>query len=277
MNYRHIYHAGNHADVMKHATLICVLEALKRKPAAFGVLETHAGVGIYDLEANEASRSPEWQNGIGRLWESDAPALAPLLELVRLANLNDNLQKYPGSPEVARALLRAQDRYIGCELHPQDATTLKALYGRDPRMQIHTRDGWGALTALLPLPERRGLVLIDPPYEQLGELGRAAKAVGAAHLRFPQGVIAWWRPLKDAAALDRADAEALAQGAPGLLRLDLWIDTPTPVGPMLGSSMAFVRPPFGLREALEELGAALCPILAIGTGAGYRVVSLGML
>jgi 23S rRNA (adenine2030-N6)-methyltransferase len=271
MNYRHAFHAGNHADVLKHLVLIVCLDALKRKPAPFAVLDTHAGRGAYDLLSDEALRSPEWQDGIARLWEwSDAPApVARYLDAIRAFNGDGTLRTYPGSPALVAAALRESDVLDACELHPEDARTLRKTL-RTPNVRIHERDGWEALNALLPPAQPRGLVLIDPPYEEAGELERGAKALSAPLKRFAHGVYLWWRPMKSESALNAADAEVLARGARDTLRVDLWIDTPKPQGRLTGSSLLLINPPFGLREALQEVLPALASRLAAGN-AGWRL------
>ncbi len=267
MNYRHIYHAGNHADVLKHASLLAVLARMQRKEAPMAVIETHAGIGLYDLAGDEATRSPEWREGIALARHSRHLALAPLLDAVRRLNPEEPLTAYPGSPELCRQALRAQDRYVGCELHAEDAAALKARYAGDRRMQIHARDGWEAITALLPPAEKRGLVLIDPPYEQAGEMAKAARAIKAALLRFRQGVYLWWRPLKDVGELKRADAELLSGLRLEAAEIVLQVAPVSPAGRLTGSSVLVVNPPFGLIEDLEALALALADVFAAAAGA----------
>ena len=190
MNYRHAYHAGNFADCLKHALLVWLLQALARKPAAFAVLDTHAGAGRYDLSEGPAERTGEWRQGIGRLLDDPPAALADYVAVVRSAGL------YPGSPAIIRALLRQDDRLICCELHPEEAASLRQAFGRDSRVAVHARDGWAALTALLPPAQKRGLVLVDPPYEQGGEHDRLAAAFRTVAARFPAGIVAGWYPIK---------------------------------------------------------------------------------
>lgn len=272
MNYRHAFHAGNHADVLKHIALVFCLDALKRKPAPFAVLDTHAGTGAYDLFSDEAMRSPEWQQAIGRVWDwrEAPPAVARYLAAVRAANEDGVLRYYPGSPLLIADALRDDDVLDACELHPEDAAALKRRLGRTRNVHVHARDGWEALTGLLPPAQRRGLVLIDPPYEAPNELERSAHALGGALKRFGHGVYLWWRPLKSESALNAADAEARAQGATKTLRADLWTDTPKAEGKLTGSSILLVNPPFGLEEALREALPVLAEKLATGAS-GWRV------
>ena len=273
MNYRHGFHAGNHADVLKHIVLLVCLDALKRKPAPFAVLDTHAGRGGYDLLGEEASRSPEWRDGIARLWDwaDPPPAAARYLAAVRAFNGDGALRTYPGSPALIAAALRPEDVLDACELHPEEARVLRRTL-QTPNARVHQRDGWQTLTALLPPAQRRGLVLIDPPYEAPGELALAARALGPALNRFGHGLYAWWRPFKSASALAAADAEAKAQGARATLRADLWIDAPAREGRLTASSMLLINPPFGAAEALREALPAVCEKLAPGT-AGWSVIA----
>lgn len=273
MNYRHVFHAGNHADVLKHLVLDMCLEALKRKPTPFAVLDTHAGRGTYDLLSDEALRSPEWRDGVARIWDwAEAPAsVAHYLASLRAFNGEGVLRLYPGSPALIAAALREEDVLDACELHPEDARMLRQTL-RAPNAQVHQRDAWEALTALLPPQRPRGLVLIDPPYEAPDELERAARAFGSALKRFGHGIYLWWRPLKSESALAAADAEVKAQGARATLRADLWVDTPTREGKLNGSSVLIVNAPFGMEAALREALASLSQRLAKGA-AGFRLIT----
>ena len=276
MNYRHAFHAGNHADILKHATLLLVLAHLKRKETPFAVLDAHAGRGDYDLTDEAAQRSPEWRNGIGRLWNwTDAPAaLAPLLDAVRRFNPDGALKIYPGSPSLIADALREQDRLAACELQGEEAAALKSCFRARRNVQIYRRDGWEALVALLPFSERRGLVLIDPPYEAPDELNRAARAMRGALTKFERGIFLWWRPLKQSGALDRADAEALAHSRAQALRVDLHIAEPAPTGPLTASSLLIVNPPYALGEVLTQAVQPVSAKLASGPGAQMEVRTL---
>jgi len=272
MNYRHAFHAGNHADVLKHAVLVFCLDTLKRKDTPFAVLDTHAGRGTYDLLSEEGLRSPEWREGVARLmkWREPPPLIGRYLEAVRAFNLGGELRTYPGSPALIARALRADDVLMACELHAEEHAALRRTLPRAANVQIHLRDGWEALSALLPPPQRRGLVLIDPPYEASDELALAASALGTALKRFGHGTYLWWRPLKSESAVATADAEARGQGARNLLRVDLWTDTPKPEDRLVGSSLLLINPPFGLEDALREALPALVSRLAIGAS-GWRV------
>ncbi|MBI1188184.1 MAG: 23S rRNA (adenine(2030)-N(6))-methyltransferase RlmJ [Alphaproteobacteria bacterium] len=277
MNYRHAFHAANHADVLKHAVLLHWLAHLRRKPAPFAVLDAHAGAGLYDLAGDAAARSPEWKDGAARLWDwAEAPPLvAALIGAVRAHNPGAALQLYPGSPLLIADALRADDRLIAVERRPEDAAALRRCFRGARNAQIHERDAWEALGALFPFPEKRGLVLIDPPYEAPDELERAAGAVRALLRRAPQAQILWWRPLKDAAALARADAETLALSRAENLRIDLAVAAPERAGPLRASSVLAINPPHTLRDAVLACSPALPARLAQGAGAALAAAPVG--
>jgi 23S rRNA (adenine2030-N6)-methyltransferase len=222
LNYRHAYHAGNFADVVKHVVLTRLLEYLKQKDKAFRVIDTHAGIGRYDLSSVEAQKTGEWQGGIGQLIDASfaapvAALLAPYLETVRSLNPEGGIQKYPGSPLIARHLMRKQDRLTAIELHPKDAARLRTFFAGDFQARIIELDGWLALGAHLPPKEKRGLVLIDPPFEETGEFERLVDGLIRAHKRWPGGIYALWYPIKDRKAII-AFRKALKQsGIPKLL------------------------------------------------------------
>ncbi|MER9467650.1 23S rRNA (adenine(2030)-N(6))-methyltransferase RlmJ [Mesorhizobium sp. M0482] len=268
MNYRHAYHAGNFADVVKHVVLSRLIEYLKQKDKAFRVIDTHAGIGRYDLSSTEAQKTGEWQGGIGRLVDAalDAPAaalLAPYLEAVHSLNPDGGVKKYPGSPLIARHLMRKQDRLSAVELHPKDAARLKALFDGDFQTRVIELDGWLALGAHLPPKEKRGLVLIDPPFEEEGEFGRLVDGLQRAHRRWPGGIYALWYPLKDRRAV-AAFRKALKQtGISKLLDIGFEI-RPDAVEPSLdGCGMVVVNPPFTLEGELRTLLPALHRLLAL--------------
>jgi 23S rRNA (adenine2030-N6)-methyltransferase len=273
VNYRHAFHAGNHADVLKHVALLACLAHLGKKPAPFAALDAFAGPGLYDLEGDAATRSPEFRGGVGQIWnwERPPPALAQYRNALRAVNADGRLRFYPGSPKLIRSALREDDRMVACELHPEDAASLKANFRGDAQTQIHARDGYEALPALMPPAERRGLALIDPPYEKEGETQQAAASLRDAARKFSTGVFLWWRPLKVPALIERLDAD-LAQGLRRpLLRADLWISAPSPEGRLTASSIAIINPPFGVESILRAALPALAQRLAAGDGAGWRL------
>ena len=268
MNYRHAFHAGNHADVFKHATLLRLAALLARKETPFAYRDSHSGVGRYDLAGDQASRTDEWREGIGRLWalESAPAAFVGYREAVAALNPDGALRYYPGSPELMRQALRTQDRLLLNELHPEDGRLLKENMARDRRVAVHQKDGWLLPRALLPVPERRALLLIDPPFEKADELERCVKAVAEAIGRMRQTVIMLWYPIKDRRQLRRFHAGLQASGAPKLLNVELLIraaDDPTRLN---GSGLAIVNPPWGLEEELRDLLPWLAEHLAQGEG-----------
>lgn len=282
MNYRHAYHAGNFADVLKHAVLASVLAYMKRKDAPFRVIDTHAGVGLYDLAGEEAGKTGEWRSGIGRLVGPDAlpmtdevaAILAPYLDVVRALNPDGIVRSYPGSPGLALALLRPQDRLIANELHPEDAQALRAALGRDRRAKVLTFDGWVALKALLPPKERRGVVLIDPPFEQPGELDRMAQGMAQAVRRFATGVYLLWYPIKDPAPVERFVTALAHLQLPRLLNVELMVEAPQQPARLSGCGLAIVNAPHALAGELEILLPDLVGRLAVGAGARGRVVTI---
>jgi len=271
MNYRHAFHAGNHVDVFKHAALTFVLEWLLQKPAPFAVLDTHAGVGLYDLTTGEAQRTREYEAGVGRVFEpglASAPGYSALLREIN----PDGLATYPGSPEIVRRMLRAEDRLIACELHPDDAGALRARYRGDGRAAVHHRDGYEAMGALLPPKERRGLVLIDPPYESLDELKQMLQAFAEAYRRWPSGVYLMWYPIRSASQRSMVHARFEALGIPKMLFADLAIHPDDAGIGLAGSGLMVVNPPYGADDYLAEAYAAIHQRIA-APGAGYVEVA----
>jgi 23S rRNA (adenine2030-N6)-methyltransferase len=260
MNYRHAFHAGNFADVLKHAVLARILTHLGEKAAPFRVIDTHAGAGLYDLASEPATRTGEWRDGIGRLIDADLPddiraLLAPYLAAVRAANPGGGLRRYPGSPLIALGLMRPQDRLVACELEPGAAAALAAQLRRDARARAVEIDGWVALNAYVPPRERRGVVLIDPPYEAKDEFACLAEALAAARRKWATGIFLLWYPIKERAGPDRLATAlrrgAAAKSAPKILRAEVeW--TPQPSGRLSGAGLIIVNPPWRLAEELEQ-------------------------
>ena len=248
MNYRHAYHAGNFADVMKHALLTLTVEHLKKKEKPFFLLDTHAGTGMTELTGEEAQKTHEYEHGIARLLAADNPhpALAPYLDAVRALG-NDPLSRYPGSPALMAHLARPDDRLAFCELHPEDAQTLRANFRRDARVKTHEMDGYTALKAMLPPKERRGAVLIDPPFENRAEFDALFHALDEAHRRFATGTFLLWYPVKDPSVSGAFLERLAAEGPPKTLALELHVMAADPAR-MTGSGMIVVNPPFSLME-----------------------------
>jgi 23S rRNA (adenine2030-N6)-methyltransferase len=269
MNYRHAYHAGNFADVVKHAVLCRVLVHLRDKPAAFRVIDTHAGAGRYDLAGPEAGKTQEWQGGIGRLMAAELAApvralLAPYLDAVAGLNPDGGLRAYPGSPALARTWLRWQDRLIACELEPRAAAALGRALAGDARAKAIAIDGWTALTAYVPPVERRGVVLVDPPFEQPGEFARLAQGLAAAHRKWPSGIYLLWYPIKDTAEV-AAFARGLARlGIAKMLRMELILPTAGLDTGLRGSGLIAVNPPWTLHDELKVLLPVLADVMSRG-------------
>ena len=276
MNYRHAYHAGNIGDVLKHAVLTLALEELHRKPASIFLLDTHAGLGLYDLASFEAEKTGEWQSGIGALLNADAPEAAAYLAIVGALNPDGALRTYPGSPAIAAALARPGDRAILCELHPDDAAILRRWAKGRPGISVHERDGYEALGAFLPPPEARGLILVDPPYEAPDEYQRLADAVVAGHRKWPAGRWLIWHPVKDRAPVWRLEEALVEAGIANLLAVELLVRPADGVS-LAGSGLILVNPPYGLERRLElllpQLQAALAP--AIGATTIRRISAEG--
>ena len=276
MNYRHAFHAGNFADVVKHAALALLIERLKAKPAAFRIIDTHAGTGLTDLTGDAATRTGEWRAGVGRLYDAALPPvladlLAPWLAVVRAVNDGGPLARYPGSPALARHLLRGQDRLTAVELHPEDAAALARHFAGDRQVKVIALDGWLALGSFVPPKERRGLVLVDPPYEERDEFERLLSGFVGAYRRWPTGVYALWYPVKDLAAVDRLRRGLKESGVPRLLRAELTVrDRATPER-FNGSGLIICNPPWRFEETLEALLSGLAPVLADGAGAGALI------
>ena len=268
MNYRHDFHAGNHADVFKHAVLARILVYLAKKPAPFRVIDTHAGSGRYDLCGQAAQRTGEWREGIGRV-EAAAmerrarELLAPYLSVVGAAGMGR--APYPGSPLLTQALLRPFDRMICCETRPEARAALERALGKDNRAKVIDLDGYVALNAFVPPVERRGLVLIDPPFEAADEFARLAAALVGAHRKWAGGTYAAWYPVKDRRGPEQLAAALVGAGLEDVLRLELAVGPRGGrEGPLNVSGLMVVNPPY----VLGDEAACLLPVLARQLGAG---------
>lgn len=274
MNYRHAFHAGNFADVWKHLSLVLSLDYLALKEAPFRVLDVFAGIGCYDLSGEEAQRSPEWVDGIGRLWACETAPPAPVaryLELVGLAG--EGPQTYPGSPALIAQLLRFQDKALFCELHPSDHETLAARFAKDRQIKVERRDGWQAVRAHLPPVERRGLVLIDPPFEQPNEFDRLIQALEDGLTRWATGTFILWHADKDS-HVTAGYRQALARTGARLLAADLQVCHPHEGQGLVSAGVTIANPPFGLEAALEASGAYLAPLFSRGNGAKAEIARI---
>ncbi|WP_295814843.1 23S rRNA (adenine(2030)-N(6))-methyltransferase RlmJ [uncultured Nitratireductor sp.] len=266
MNYRHAYHAGNFADVVKHAVLVRIVEYLKHKDKAFRVIDTHAGIGLYDLTSQEAQKTGEWRDGIGRLVDANvdnetANLLNPLLAAVHAVNQDGSIQHYPGSPCLVRHLLRKQDRLTAIELHPQDAACLKQTFSGDFQTRVIELDGWLALGGHLPPKEKRGLVLIDPPYEKEDEFERIVARLRKAHARWPGGIYAIWYPIKKHETIKAFRDNLAGSGIADTIDIRLELRAPSTEPQLDGTGMIVVNPPFVLHEEMNVLLPVLARIL----------------
>jgi 23S rRNA (adenine2030-N6)-methyltransferase len=266
LNYRHAFHAGSFADVFKHAVLCRLLDYLRQKPAAFRVIDTHAGAGLYDLASPEATRGGEWREGIARLLAAQLPdkaaaLLAPYLDVVGALNAPGALKTYPGSPALVQAWLRPQDRLIACELEPMAQAALARAMRRDPRVRTPAIDGWTALAAYVPPKERRGLVLTDPPFERDDDFPRLAQGLAVAHRKWPSGQYLLWYPIKG-----RTEPDALAKrlrrlGIPKILRAELIVSSLSDPTRLNGSGLVVVNPPWTLEAELKQFLPLLADVL----------------
>lgn len=267
MNYRHAYHAGNFVDCVKHAALVWLLRAMQRKEKPFLVLDTHAGIGRYDLTAGEAARTGEWREGIAKVLAARPEMLADYIEVI------EGLGLYPGSPVIAASRLRGGDRLVACELHPQDAPLLRRAMAGYDHVSVHQRDGYEALGAFLPPPEKRALVLIDPPFEAVDEYERIVEAVGAAWRKFKSGVFVVWYPLKSPAP-ERALFEAVAAaGVRDVVAARFWVRPPVDPARLNGCGLLVVNPPFGFEPAMLDILQDFVGVFG-ETGAGCKVERL---
>jgi 23S rRNA (adenine2030-N6)-methyltransferase len=267
MNYRHAFHAGNFADVVKHIILTRILAYLMRKEAAFRVIDTHAGVGLYDLLGDEAGRTGEWREGIARLMAAELPEpvaglVAPYLAAVAAQNPDGQLRHYPGSPFITRHMLRDQDRLMALELNPADAEALRENFAGDIQTRVTQLDGWAAIGTHLPPKEKRGLVLVDPPFEVKGEFERMTQALVKAHARWPGGTYAFWYPIKDPRDVQSYAKALRATSIAKILRLELTIRLPSTPPRLHGTGMVVVNPPFVLEEEMRTLLPILAGLLA---------------
>jgi 23S rRNA (adenine2030-N6)-methyltransferase len=284
MNYRHAFHAGGFSDVIKHIVLVRILVYLQEKPSAFRVVDTHAGAGLYDLSSDEASRSGEWLTGIARIMqarfsEAALALLEPYLDIVRAFNTGGELAAYPGSPLFARALLRPQDRMTACEIEPRARALLIDALRRDAQARVVDLDGWKALPAFVPPNERRGLVLIDPPFEAKDEFKRMADAFAKAFAKWPTGTYALWYPAKSRRNADEladhiAQAATSAKPAGKSLRLEFSI-APQAAGTALTSTgLLVVNPPWTLQNDLKTILPELTKPLGQGGAGRYRLEAM---
>jgi 23S rRNA (adenine2030-N6)-methyltransferase len=252
MNYRHAYHAGNFADVLKHASLVAVLLHLRKKEAPFAVIDCHGGRGLYDLTAEEANKTGEAAAGIGRLLHLNSVpgALQPYLDLVR----SFGASSYPGSPLITAKLLRPKDRLVAIEKHPEEYGALAGVFAQERRVRLIQGDYAKELPKLLPPPERRGAILIDPPYEAEDEFAEATRALIAAYRRFASGIYLFWYPAKETPSVDASAGEMLNAGIKSLLRMELDVGRPLSDKDdrLSATGLLIVNPPYGFAATMGE-------------------------
>ena len=271
--YRHLFHAGNFADVFKHALLAQLLLGLAKKDKPFFCLDTHAGTGRYDLTHDWARKNAEYKHGIALVWaRQDAPSeFSPYLDAVRAENPDGKLNFYPGSPRITRRFMRAHDRLALSELNKKDYEALASLFAHDRQVQVRLLDGYQALKAFLPPPERRGLVFIDSSFDRAQEFKRLTDGFIEGHGKFATGVYALWYPLMDAIAMQGFERRVAATGVRKILQLELSVRNLGVAGSVRGCGMLVVNPPFGFEAAARKIVTWLWPVLAHGGEGGERV------
>jgi 23S rRNA (adenine2030-N6)-methyltransferase len=262
MNYRHSFHAGNSADVVKHSLLIALVRALQHKESALTLIDTHAGCGLYDLYGDDAQRTGESTQGVLRAFADPTPLLNDYRAAVQVVNVGAEPQLYPGSPRILAQLLRSQDFLILNEKHPEDAYTLRGVM-RDTSCAVHQRDAYELWLAMLPPRTARGVVVVDPPYEQPDERARITATLAAAYRKWAHGVTVIWYPLKDLATHRRWKQQLRKLGIPKLLWVEHWLYDGDQPGLYNGAGLYIVNPPYAFTQALppllEALRAALAP------------------
>ena len=275
MNYRHIYHAGNFADVLKHAVLALLIRYMQNKDKAFRILDTHAGIGLYDLTSEEAQKTGEWVDGIGRLIDAELPEkaaalLAPYFDAVRSLNPEGGIRYYPGSPKLARILMRPQDRLSAMELHPDDCRRLARQFEGDYQVRVTELDGWLSLNAHLPPKEKRGIVLVDPPFEIDGEYERLVDGFAKGYRRFSGGTFCLWYPIKKGAPIREFHEALQALEIPKILCAELLVRSDRETTGLTGSGLVIVNPPYTLKDELHVLLPVLREKLAQDRFASHR-------
>jgi 23S rRNA (adenine2030-N6)-methyltransferase len=281
MNYRHAFHAGGFADVIKHIVLVRILIYLQEKPAAFRVIDSHAGSGLYDLTSSEAQRGGEWLTGIARLMQArfsaaTLPLITPYLDIVRAFNPPGDLKAYPGSPLIARALLRPQDRLTACEVEANARKQLIDALRRDAQARVVDLDGWTALPAFVPPNERRGLVLVDPPFEAKDEFERLANGFSEAFAKWPTGLYLLWYPVKSRRATDELARHVAATAdktkpAGKCLRLEFSVAPQQAGGGLVSTGLLIVNPPWTLASELRTILPELEKPLGQGGAGRFRL------
>ncbi|MCE3253170.1 MAG: rRNA ((2030)-N(6))-methyltransferase RlmJ [Cellvibrio sp.] len=276
LSYRHGFHAGNFADVLKHTVLVHMLEYMTQKDKPLRIIDTHAGAGVYKLNGPQAQKNREFDNGIGQLWGGEQPpaALARYLELVRTVNGGGQLQLYPGSPLIAQTLMRPIDRLFLHELHPADFQFLRDCMRDDKRIRVEHEDGFTSLQALLPPPDRRALVLIDPSYEVKNDYQHLIKQLIQAHKRFATGTYAIWYPVVLRQRIDEMELALKKSGIKNIQLLEFGLQADNPEHGMTSSGMIVINPPWTLWGAMEATLPWLVDHLSENDAGFYRLEQL---
>lgn len=273
LSYRHSYHAGNYADVIKHIVLIEILEHLTKKENAFDYIDTHAGAGLYNLHSEHAAKLQEYTQGIGKLNRKDWPELASYFDVIASYNSDDALNFYPGSPSIASNFLRRQDRSWLYELHPRDAELLLENSGKQKGVRVMYEDGFKGMEALLPPISRRGLVLIDPSYEIKTDYGQVFDAIDSAYKKFPTGTYALWYPVVDRKNIDILERKFIRSGIKKIQQFELGIAADQFGSGMSASGMIVINPPWMLKDKMAKVLPKLVTALG-GEGAFYKCADL---
>lgn len=264
LSYRHSYHAGNHADVIKHLVQVAILDYLLKKDKPFCYHDSHAGAGLYSLQAEQAQKTAEYQTGIAKLWQYQAthPALARYIDVIKQLNPDGELAFYPGSPKIAALMLRPTDSIQATELHPSDYPILASQFSQRRNCRIENNDAWAGFKAMLPPLHKRGLVLIDPPYELKTEYQDVVNGLKLAYQRFPQATYAIWYPVIERQAIEAFIGELVASGIKDQLRIE-YSPLPDKAGfGMTGSGMLVINPPYTLAADMQQALAELSPLLS---------------
>lgn len=275
LSYRHSFHAGNHADVLKHSILVYVLQYMNRKDKPYVYIDTHAGAGVYDVLGQQAQKTGEYLDGIARLFTQEQPTtdfLKPYTDLIASFNTGQNLHYYPGSPAIAQRLLRPSDRLMLTELHGADAANLRDSLGRDRRVHVSQEDGLKYLKAILPPPEKRAVVLIDPSYEIKTDYDLVIRAIQQAVQRFATGTYLLWYPVINRSATESFIAELVKCQIPDMWRLELCVETDNIDRGMTGSGMILINPPYSLAGDASESMTVLHQRLAQDVGQGGAIL-----
>lgn len=264
LSYRHSYHAGNHADVIKHLVQVAIIDYLLKKDKPFCYHDSHAGAGLYSLDSEQALKTAEYETGIGKLWHHQpiSPAVQSYLQVVKSLNSDNDLSFYPGSPKIAELMLRPSDSIQATELHPTDFPILASQFHRRRYSRIEKQDAWAGFKAMLPPLHKRGLVLIDPPYELKHEYGDVVAGLKLAYQRFPQATYAIWYPVIERASVEAFIRELVNTGIKNQLRIELCPLADTNSYGMTGSGMLVINPPYTLADTMRQALTEIQPLVA---------------